>query len=1736
MLRCICAGGGEQQRPRSSPHTFRFALPDASVRLHASSPLSHLSTTCRASPACCRAPRAPRVPARPAAPRRSADAPAGTARRPPAPAQPRMRAARSGVAAVGRQLRLTWPRPPRRLLVTNSCVWRPIAAEQASRRVTRRSSGAACRRRPPCLLGEAAWALVRAGEGARSGMLQLSSMRKPSEVKGDGDFPIVSHTNCIPYRALNCRSLQRVPSNPFHRLTPPIKYPTPPSAHLQTAMEAAAWSVDLGVRALFSGPRGPVRPSQPSALCECALLSPPPRDLRALRRFPVLKRRVLSAWRAQLGAARSTGDAARATRALALALAQSALLQDPEVALEIAAGGFPEVLRAVVLDAGRSRAKSEAQLPLATRVFLATSAVQWLVERQRERREEGELRWVAEVAAKLAEELMEAVADTRAPKKSSLTDEGGATRATSMQLCDFCRRGEDGRAVALSTVRAKYWRDILLRVKSCLTEVRKLKDARTHTETVGALVALRESLTPFGVNSAPAALPSTWETQRVQARSSRRRPLNQNYISLQQYEDVCCYVTSSRESSSVGNSRARCLWRLAWQKERRKLSQDNRVPLCDVILQCARSDIFAQAAACSMLDASLSSSSPTPSVGCQVVCRIFQLLKWRGVADILSVFSEVAAQSDSYNAKPSRKHLVFSKSASVDSLVQDRCIIYLQDVLLVVTDGAVNSSSTKPGETASSILKTLDSTSILDSLRYASQIIKSTPVWMNSWDLLFLHYSTPRSSSLPGASEGTGWFEAIEKCVASVCTATKSPDDTSLVRDLKEYCLAIVHMIILSSGSKISSGGRVQRDLIRDAADRTKIHQMLARMLQILGPQWLSGLIVKISRRLLRSPRGTAADEVWLGTRVILLPAMYMSFQDGMSTRKYAQLRDSQDVFVEIMREANTMLSSVELDNKYISTLVEFCYTWDEFLLTQESDTISPTTARWGSRAVVKMNMFKELIDLYNSEGSALAEEKGNVLMFLSETLQRATNYPQSLENDLFDLITRTTATAELLEERTTNFGDGKGSQVQYYPRPRVSHSNELLKEVFRAASIAEPDRMKDAVKQLEQHGMLSQLIQQLKRWALAIESGREGSVGRETFIELAVHCSRLSFWAPDHTQDLRILMRGLEPAVVGAVKSLVKVKLGRKDGLRDAASGLLRTDTSPVSSLARAEMAVRSYLRVGSLPDLCALTVLLVKTLLKCEASSTREALLDMMQRQSSALVVECVDHTLAKTIKGIEPFDLVFRNDNETKAMPALRRTLAALDLIGSENPVFATPVPSLIMDRTFVELWLPYLFDCMLGSNLHLCSEALTKSLLTSLHSIASRPDSNTFASCYWLAGMLNAVQLLGHPSKKQSNHDEIGLHDDLRSITISVLTNLKKVRANVKNPRPKSSERDVDALVLSRSSLRVGTLGIEDDMPRHAMSVRNLNQDSEREASALIIERLHVDTDQWLGSGDIVMLSFSWWLKGAFVYSQGFISNSIGDTSLSSTGKLWEVAYLDVVNRIYLPLEFESSRFQLASSWLFIWISSNLRRFKSRKVMLQVLPFQVSWFQRLIRYHASRAHLETQVKVFSLVFKILSYVARATTGDSIEEMPRSIDIAEQCLDAVQIIDLSIAVDFASGRGTASGADLLFELGLFSTLLRELNIPAQTTSRLVLYPVELAVTFYVNTLGDAGKEQESNLFLQELSTNLKEVWTMTDPTTDTWAQWGSEMNAKYAWIDRDRFLAVMNTICGGAHPEDK
>lgn len=1518
-------------------------------------------------------------------------------------------------------------------------------------------------------------------------------------------------------------------------------------------VEEALCSLDAGLGALFarSGlPKVPAERAHP--LCECALLLPPPRAFRWLRRLPVLKRRALAAWKRQVDQPDvSLSRAVAATAAFCAVLAQCGLLhpKETEVLLLLVESSSPTLLKDVLTDDSVHSRTPKTILPLRSRLLLASAAFATQTGGQPE--------WTAEVAAKLAEELLQAAVMT-AP----------SAKQTKAALCEFCSsaRGQGGAAARED---GDQWGFVSSTIRQRIADLQGSKDRARNKAALEGLVALRNAIVTSGVETrdAPTSIRALSASSNSSLQGSAPSPSRSRLflsslvedrrsavaLSMQHYQTICGDAVQAAgarvpvESSSdacFDPSRLASMWALAWQKEFERRRKFSVVHLSEIVMDCARADTFALAAAGqSPQRAAVSLATRLP--GCEVVMRVIAAMESTAAVSIISALAEVWAQCDSLMTSDRRSPSASGSSVAISTAVKALCIVYLERALSKA--GCFGSPTEASGRSASSPAS--QGRKLLESLRCISLMAsdcRETSHWTDLWDMaLLFHDQSWSSGARIHECDGLRWCAAIKACVMAASEVDESSTSSTVHRDLRTYCLGIMHGVLTTGGAYISSGERFQRALIQGVTDREPVQQLLLTMLEQFGQEWMDKLLLSVLQSLARATSRAADPELWIGVRTLLFPAMsaHLRAVSHSSSGRHHQVNHGP--FVETLRSVAEQLHREEVGDEYVSALLSFCCAWDEFIWSQEETRRSSEVAKAGVQAVVEMGIYAQLIERYSDANGAISREKTSVLVFLSEVLQRASDYPRSLEAKLFDLVTRITEVVGANEASCVGFLPEKQDAQNHMPR--ISHSTEILQVVFHAASVADVTMMREAVRRLEDSDQLDQLVQQLKRWVVLMEAEQD-SIAREARLEFAVLCNRLVHWAPHRCRDLQLLATPLGGRTVGAVKAVMK--LARKTRTPGNASSALEIGSALMPTLVHMEMAVRAYLQAAALPDLCGLTMLLVDTFLRCEKKSVREKFATVVQRTSGVLILECVLTALSSALKSIHAFNAlqsgVLRTVTEDSrhAIASSRRAVSALELLSSEKPAFglsALSWSSKLFDGELSTLWLPYFFDFVLGTGLHPASDTLVKSFINSIIVSLNRDDEddrvNLFQSSYCLAAMLSAVQFANRLQLVAVSGADQEQYGTLQSVLAAVIAKLVVVSIQSISDEVKAGTKDSsDVLVVWQRPMRVGQASINEDKLQFSDGIQILSDDIDEAVGDIFFDYAADETTEAPAIPSVgVMLSFSQWLVAATAFSQAFTGSS--DPSLPLAMQSWERTFLYCANDLYLPLEFDNCAFAMASAWMTAWLSTNLALGESGK-FLNALPFQVAWFQRMIRLSTgvgpSKSTAKSTNKIFDLLFQSLALVISA-----VDEANGSVHVVSaglRCVQAVELVELSVSVDFNAADSNATGVKLIQAIEELIAAARPL--PLESGYRIIHCILELEVFLYVLKLGGSDDRESSLQFLDRLCAVIRQIGAEDAAipiVVDLWQQWACRMQAKYSCLDRTRCQDVLHAIIEVTTPSD-
>ncbi|RLN96667.1 hypothetical protein BBJ28_00002293 [Nothophytophthora sp. Chile5] len=1134
----------------------------------------------------------------------------------------------------------------------------------------------------------------------------------------------------------------------------------------------------------------------------------------------------------------------------------------------------------------------------------------------------------------------------------------------------------------------------------------------------------------------------------------------------------------------------RLLWESVWRRDLKRFVESKSLTLADVICHCSKADVFT----------GMATESNADAAGCQlpgfrVVSEVIQAL----VIDtpgIITTFLQAWDGTGSGNRTGAAANIPTGLISPSLKRIQRS---YLSQLL-------VGSSTPQQRRSPSADLPPTQSRFQLVELLYSLYVMFAVSIpgchqdssYTAQWDILLIQKDWA-SSTKQSAQDGMNWCLSLDKCV-------KGADEGEplgrlrgayFTQALRDYCLTTTYGILATDGEIITSGGTVRRSLLRVEEDRVVVRRVIAQMMVTFGRTWLAKLIAKVLRT--HMSLRTKRESGQRGVKTLLFPSL-VSYMKASSRANRKRGRTGQQQFVDIVHAVNDILKDSELSSLYLPSLVHFCEAWDVFHGTNTKD--PPARAnRWGFRAMADLNMLPELLDCYGMN-AVVDQEASDVLVFVTQVLQNASNCPPTLEAKLFEVLSIVNAAIERSRD------DGSGSTRTGHGVELVSHSNEVLKRLFRAVKFVDVPLMQRLMKQInDEVGTLLELKQQLEGCISCMEMRGTRFIGKESRLEFLLLCNRLLRWFPGDFGSMRLLLSPLDAHLVYAVKAFVK-DAGRSDNAVERDSLIASVSSATVSSspsTVRIDLAIRSYLSAAALPDLAGLTVLLLKSIVKCRSTETYGHLVKIAQKNASILLPEVAIATLSYSLRGVEFLaepvhqdvgaEDAMKGSWRHRRMKAIVYQLNALQVLTESTSIFIGGLPwsSPLFDEHSVVIWLPHFFEYVLDTAIFEDSPRAT-ALITCLERTA---DELVLQHSYWLSALLgtalfacSSINGTTLADLKSSNHDR------LRGITRKVLQQLSQ---SPSKSVVEAGQEDItgyqpcDQSVMLVQSYPAKCVWVKIEEKGLCWSCEYLLSDK---AAGVVRacwpgtqEVIDVDEAQAIAVDSApelqLFVSFSRWMVGALVYSQAFLEDP------PAAMRTWERTFTRYVTGLYLPLQFEDDTSRLLKAWLSTWISSNIARGKEGMSLLALLPSQVALYRRLgsVQCYDSLTGVRNAdaTAIWELIFVGIDLAVDQHVPDDSSKIEQATEVVAGTLTTLELVDLSAAVDFAAGKPKKWMGPLFEQLRKLLVRLQSRACGAAQKGCLLQFPLELLVCCYVCKIS-ASDEIVSQAFLQQVEDVLR------------------------------------------------
>jgi hypothetical protein len=1522
----------------------------------------------------------------------------------------------------------------------------------------------------------------------------------------------------------------------------------------QKPMDAALASLERGLRALFADPTSALGGPSAHPLCECSLQQTPPPDWRYLRRFPVLKRHVLTQFRLVANEMEKQPQTPRKRKkrsmllqsgnsdeykALCLAslgqqLARCGLLtlEETEVVEKFVLLETLDVLGRVI----RGRL-----LPLRIRLLLLGFALRGQEEKCVDAAVQS---WIRQVCEKVLEEAREATAmgASKAPPSKRVRTRSGDKQtagadAVVQKSCAFCQNG-----VTADSLRSEAggW-DFLV---ECTQRTARVLEKEGESYAMSpTLVALAAFWDPLPVTGLTTNVKTGRRRKRAEISVKREEGIEPS-MSVATYERIYHSTLGSIDglwsasAESKGKVDAfRSMWASVWEREFKSVARAQHVTLVDAIRHCSKADVFAGVV---LLPKTKGRVAQLP--GFRVVVEVTRSL-FAGIAGITTAFAQVWGSAGANCSRAAFFRASSPGASSTKRLVRD----YLSELL---------SSNVQHGVALSSVDKSSGSGRPLEILYFLYDMFSESVTgarqeggYTNCWDVLMIQPNSEAQST----HDGINWCIFLEKCVlnADVTILTTLGHDSHFSDAFRGYCLGVVYGILATGGDTISSGRTVRRQLIRTESDRSVVRRVLSQMMTTFGEDWIARLVAHLMRANVRLQELSQR-----GVKSLFFPAL-VSFMKSTSKSNPKQRKSGQHLFTGIVKATNAVLKESEPTPLYLVPLMRLCDAWDAY---QSTHTKEPPTRgnKWGFRAMVELDMLPELLECYGRR-EILRQETSDALALAADVLQNASNCPPTLEASLYKVLSAVKAASERAKMSAPGSMEGVDNQL-------ASHSSDALQRILRAVKFADVAQTRQLMSELKDAvGTLSELRQQLERWFSFVEVHGSAFAGKESRLELALLCTRLIRWFPDEFEGMRfLLMTPLDSHFVFALKAFVK-EAGRPGGSeRQAVLG--STARSSLPSAVRVEMAMHLYLSAAPFPDLETLTILLTKALVKCRSRDAFDHLAKVAQNNGRMLLPEAAVVTLSVPLQGLEFSGSALapqEGDDDEQIKDYTRRAKSsiyqknALKLLTMSASVFEGGIPwsVALFGAQSAVTWLPYFFEYVLKTDF--CEGApRVELLLANLQGlIRVRADLGVkeLRESYWLAALLNTAFVA-------CSRRSAGAYADLEA---DICSRLRQTTGNVLQLLSISSDGDTTGVNSKDDSANKQPWSDQNGMvalfsgsklARLAVSEEGVSQSQVHALGAKSAETVHVGlAGAWKSTTEEaaeppiqLFMPFSHWLSGALVYSQSFLEEP------SATMRRWERTFTSYVTDLYLHLQFEGDGCSLLKAWLTTWITSNIVRGQEETQLLALLPSQVALFRRLGLTSVRCQYPPASTSVWQLVFVAVNLAVEQNVLESPAAIEQATELVSSTLTTLELVEMSASADFVRFSSVQEVDPFFEELAQFlaQPLLRACS--AAQVSSLLQYPLELLVCCYACKI-PANLEAESQLFLQRVRKVLQEGFAIgkqpvapapaggqgngaesaapfaVDPTEmDAFFQyWADEMLLKYDYLDRERCAVVLQTI---------
>uniref|UniRef100_K3WLC4 Uncharacterized protein n=1 Tax=Globisporangium ultimum (strain ATCC 200006 / CBS 805.95 / DAOM BR144) TaxID=431595 RepID=K3WLC4_GLOUD len=869
------------------------------------------------------------------------------------------------------------------------------------------------------------------------------------------------------------------------------------------------------------------------------------------------------------------------------------------------------------------------------------------------------------------------------------------------------------------------------------------------------------------------------------------------------------------------------------------------------------------------------------------------------------------------------------------------------------------------------------------------------------------------------------------------------------------------------------------------------------------------------------------------GLKNILFPALEFHIE-VISTQSADEIRSSKEsLFFEIIFQVSDKLRIANGSSAFVGALVRFCTDWDAFDVKKSNN--GDTSRKWGRASFMRLKLLPELLSYYEPD-ETIAQENPDALAFFEDILQNETSCPRSLEGKLFTLLSNVKSRLE----GTHNSWPHTDSRLF----PVVSHSDNKLAKFMCEVSTGNISQTREAMENMrEDQTALDELVLHLKRWIglMELHDPRAAAAGKESKRNVAVLCNKLMCWLPD--EYLRDLRQAVAP-VTSKVSALLSSFANEDQDDDERVGGIIMSSSSGAASIVRLELSLRSYLCSSVVPDLCELTDILINSILECTSVDTREALLKVVQRTSTYMLIEVALEALRLVISSeclqyMEPTGT--EEQQEDWSDPPLNRLSNALYIIASAPSVFGSSDITWsvsMFDVQAVQHWLMCFYDCVVRTGE---SRALVPihELLSSLGALVeSSVGTHMISHSYLLVALLCTASFPQSRALHAARNDDVNVAlEKIAAKFLSVLAPPHTMKAHTEQEGSSQNESELLFVQLEPLKVAQAKIGEERVVLTSASYLGTGHSLSRRLHTANSIGHVNRKErkDAAEDPGYRIFVRFSSWFASALIYSQ---SQAPSLENATPDNYKWEQIFVDYMVYLYLPLEFENCVSSLLREWLLIWMRMNHHQASQSANLLVMLPFQQNLFGRLSLMQPKEESTLLPKPTWTLVFECLHQILEQVANDAAESMSSAIEVINDTFVKFDLIELSIT----RGLSGADNHSLPSVLDAFDAICTHSALPEFSPAVIVYflqYPLELMAFCYISADQD-DEALTSQWMLARILTALESTFApagktkkLGEETTAYWSDYVEKLNLKYAYLEPVRcqefIRAITDIVCG-------